>query len=123
LRRCDKIKPNAEKAVMLIPVPFLALLAPFAMSIADTVPAYNLEPTCRGGMDAGANPQVSPDARFAQCLRQEEAARGTLQAQWMQFPAGDRTSCGDTAKLGSPSYVQLLTCLELAREARKLPKQ
>ena len=108
---------------MLIPVPFLALQAPFAVSIADTVPAYNVEPSCRGGRDVVADPRVSQDARFAQCLRDEDAARTTLQAQWMQFPAGDRNTCAETAKLGTPSYVQLLTCLELARDARALPKR
>ena len=107
---------------MLIPVPFLALLAPLAMSIADTVPTYNLEPTCRGGMDVVANPNVTPDARLQQCLRDEGAARTELQAKWMQFPAGDRTDCADTAKIGTPSYVELLTCLEMSDQARKLPK-
>jgi len=107
---------------MLIPVPFLALLGPLAISIADTVPTYNVEPSCRGGMDAGADPRVSPNDRFAQCLREEAEARSTLQAQWTKFPAGDRTDCADTAKMGTPSYVELLTCLEMARDARALPK-
>ena len=107
---------------MLIPVPFLALLAPFAMAVSDTVPNYNLEPTCRGGMDVVANPQVTPDARFAQCLRDEGAARTELQGKWTQFPAGDRVICADTARIGAPSYVELLTYLEMSGLARKLPK-
>jgi hypothetical protein len=107
---------------MLVPVPFLALLAPFALPVADTLPVYNVEPSCRGGMDAGTK-SVSPNDRYQQCLREEADARSTLQAQWMQFPAGDRTDCANTAKIGTPSYVQLLTCLQLARDARALPKQ
>jgi hypothetical protein len=107
---------------MLIPVPVLALLAPFAQAAADTPPNYNVEPSCRGGMDVVANPQVSQDARFAQCLRDEATARTALQTQWMQFPDGDRVNCADTAKIGTPSYVELLTCLEMARDARALPK-
>ncbi len=92
------------------------------MSIADTVPNYNLEPTCRGGMDVVANPNVTPDARFQQCLREENEARTELQGKWMQFPAGDRTDCANTAKIGTPSYVELLTCLQMSDQARKLPK-
>jgi hypothetical protein len=107
---------------MLIPVSWLALLAPFALPVLDTLPTYNVEPSCRGGMDVVADPRVSRDARFAQCLSEEAAARSTLQAQWTQFPAGDRTDCANTAKIGTPSYVELLTCLEMSREARKLPK-
>ena len=108
---------------MLIPVPWLALLAPFAMSVADTPPTYNVEPSCRGGMNVVANPRVSPDARFQRCLRDEGAARATLQVQWTQFPDSDRISCADTAKLGTPSYVELLTCLEMSGDARQFPKQ
>lgn len=52
----------------------------------------------------------------------EGAARTSLQAQWMQFPAGDRVYCADTARLGTPSYVELLTCLEMEQDARSLPK-
>lgn len=54
---------------MLIPVSILALLAPVTMSVADTPPTFNVEPSCRGGMDVIADPRVSQDARFAQCLR------------------------------------------------------
>ena len=108
---------------MIIPVSWIALLAPVAITIADAPPTYNVEPSCHGGMDVIADPRVSQDARFAQCLRDEDAARSTLQAQWMQFAAGDRNTCAETAKLGTPSYVQLLTCLELARDARALPKR
>jgi hypothetical protein len=107
---------------MLIPISWLALLAPVAMAVADTTPTYNVEPSCRGGMDVIADPAVSQDVRFAQCLRDEAAAQSTLQAQWTQYPAGDRVTCADTARVGTPSYVELLTCLEMERDARSMPK-
>ena len=103
---------------MAIPVLPLALLVPLVVAVSDTVPVWNYEPSCRGGMDAGSN----QSQRLQKCLGEEAAARTKLQASWTQYPAKDRTVCADTAKLGTPSYVELLTCLELARDAAKMPK-
>lgn len=103
---------------MAIPVLPLALLVPLVVAVSDTVPTWNFEPSCRGGMDAGPN----PNARYDKCLGEEAAARTKLQASWTQYPAKDRTVCADTAKLGTPSYVELLTCLEMARAASGMPK-
>lgn len=39
--------------------------------------------------------------------------------KWSSFPAVDRTRCAAEAQLdGLPSYVDLLECLTLAREAK-----
>lgn len=103
---------------MPIPVLPLALLAPLIVAVADTVPTWNFEPSCRGGMDAGSD----PNARFQRCLSEEAAARTKLQSGWAQYPAQTRTTCIDTARVGTPSYVELLTCLEMAGEAKNLPK-
>ena len=103
---------------MANPVLPLALLAPFVIAVADTVPAWNFEPSCRGGMDVGSN----QTQRFQKCMSEEAAARTKLQGSWTKYPAADRTVCADTAKLGTPSYVELLTCLEMALEVKGLPK-
>ena len=42
--------------------------------------------------------------------------------EWPQFAMPDKTYCTRTTESGgSSSYVELLTCLELARDAKKLP--
>ena len=102
---------------MSFPVLPFVLLAPLAVAVSDVVPSYNVEPSCKGGMDSpGLN------ERYSRCIQQEGEARKTLQASWMQFPAGDRATCASTSRMGAPSYVELLTCLELARDAAKLKK-
>jgi hypothetical protein len=93
-----------------------------AITIADASPTYNVEPSCHCGMDVIADPRVSQEGRFTQCLRDEASAQTTLKAQWTQYPAGDRVYCADTARLGTPSYVELLTCLEMEEDGRSLPK-
>lgn len=102
---------------MAFPTLPFALLMPFAVAVSDVVPNFNVEPSCKGGLDSpGLN------ERYSRCIAQEGEARRTLETSWAQYPAGDRTTCTDTARMGTPSYVQLLTCLELARDAARLKK-
>lgn len=96
--------PGPEKILALI------ILA------ADPVPNFNVEPHCRE-VAAMAAPVGDP----AICLRQENDARDALARQWAQFPPDDQALCLRRATLGGvPSYVALLTCLELERDARAL---
>ena len=56
------------------------------------------------------------------CRRSEEAARDALTQQWSSFLAADRTSCHRLTTMGTPgTYTELLTCLEMKRDARNLP--
>ena len=58
-------------------------------------------------------------------MRDEENARAKLAGEWESFRPADRTSCTELARLGGglQSYVELLTCLEMAKDARGLPKE
>ena len=99
---------------MPFPTP-LALLLPLAFAVSDAVPRFNVEPTCKGGLDSpGLN------ERYGRCISEEGDARKRLEGTWSSWPAADRSQCIDTSRLGTPSYVELLTCLEMARDARKL---
>lgn len=53
---------------------------------------------------------------IAKCVEDEVAARDELQPHWIQSSAAD---VRETGLDGSPSYVELLTCLEKARDVRK----
>jgi hypothetical protein len=99
---------------MPFPLP-LALLLPLAIAASDAVPRFNIEPSCKGGLDSpGLN------ERYSRCISEENGARQKLEGSWSSYPAGDREQCSGTAKMGAPSYVELLTCLEMARDARQL---
>jgi hypothetical protein len=93
---------------------FLSLSPVFA---ADGVPVFNVKPTCQGTEVAAVNPGQTLDT----CLQKEEAARDQLSKSWASFPARDRTECSGAATIGPPSYVDLLTCLEMRREVRLPP--
>ncbi len=100
---------------MAFPTPAVALLLPLVIAASDAVPRFNVEPSCKGGLDSpGLN------ERYSRCISEEGDARKKLEANWSQYPAGDRTTCSDTARMGTPSYVELLTCLEMAKDAAKM---
>ena len=85
-------------------------------SLADTVPRYDVTSTCRKAVALTGGPEGrSVDS----CVAGEEAARKDLDKQWAKLPTGERTQCiGTVAVGGSPSYVELLNCMEMMRDSR-----
>ena len=58
------------------------------------------------------------------CERDENQAYNTLKKQWTGFAAASRERCTMLTRTGgSPSYVELLTCLQTAQDAAKLPER
>lgn len=96
----------------------LTLGTQLIIAIANGVPSFNIEPSCKVAGNTGG------DLRRDACLRTEREARDQLGKEWNGFAAADRTRCVETSMMGgaSRSYVELLTCLEIARDVRKLPK-
>jgi hypothetical protein len=85
---------------------------------ADPVPKFDIGPSCRS---AGAA-AVMATRDTAACERDEINARATLEKEWSQFTPSDQARCGRFVTLGGgPSYVELLTCLELAKQVKELP--
>ena len=82
------------------------------------MPRLEFASGCRDG--AGGNAAARDS-----CMREEENARAKLATEWTTFAPADRTSCTQLARLGGglQSYVELLTCLEMAKIAKGLPKE
>lgn len=51
------------------------------------------------------------------CMQDETAAKGELQKRWSSFKPKDRSNCVEQARAPSPSYVEVLTCLEMDTDA------
>ena len=97
--------------------PVLVALAfgssPF-IAVAD-VPAFDVAPGCRAAVT------VMPGS-FEACMRDEQTARAQLAATWDRNAGPQRDTCVQTENTGgSPSYVELLTCLQMAQDAKTLP--
>jgi Collagen triple helix repeat (20 copies) len=58
------------------------------------------------------------------CTADEQKARDQLATQWAQFGQQDKSRCTQLSSMkGFASYVELLTCLEMARDVKKLPRE
>jgi uncharacterized protein (UPF0261 family) len=83
----------------------------------DSVPKFDVERACREVATAGV-----PGRDSAQCQRDEQAAHSQLEKVWSQYNAAQRSECdGLVTTGGAPSYVELLTCLEMAKQEKELP--
>jgi hypothetical protein len=100
---------NQEVDMLLhLPIAIIATLSPIAVS--NTVPQFNIAKECR--FEGGSSTIVD------RCSRDETAALAQLRAEWGQFGGADQKTCrGETTIGGFESYVELLTCLEMARDA------
>ena len=102
----------------MIPVPAMILAAQIAMPVADRVPQFNLEPTCQGAATASAAIRSTKDV----CLQKEQQARDDLTGNGRVCRRRQGRCVQSASAGGIASYVQLLTCLEMAKLARELPK-
>ena len=101
-------------------LPALMVGAQLTIPVANGVPTFNVEPACR----TAASGSIGLKQDLAVCLEDEKAARNQLVNEWHEFSANDKTLCTRISTTGgSPTYTELLVCLEMQRDAKKLPKE
>ena len=97
------------------------LLMPILPALSDEFPVLNVQPLCRGIATQGALQAGDRAVSVQECLEAEEADRETMKQEWSTFSASDRKHCIAEATMGGElSYTELVTCLEMARDVRKL---
>jgi hypothetical protein len=90
-----------------LPIAILVTLSPVAVS--DTVPKFDIVRECR--FEGGSTTEIGRRAD------DESAALQQLESEWAEFVDVDKRSCMAMATAGGvASYVELLTCLEMARD-------
>lgn len=90
-----------------LPIAIMATLSPIAVS--DSVPQFDIVKECR--FEGGST--VVRD----RCSQDETTALAQLRAEWAQFGGADHKTCMAATTIGGfASYVELLTCLEMARD-------
>jgi hypothetical protein len=88
--------------------------APTVPAAAQRIPQFDMTANCRA-VALRAIPVGDVDA----CLGTEQRAREQLAREWPSFASADKSHCLELARLGGePTYTELLTCLENARDAR-----
>ena len=88
----------------------------------QAIPDLNVDPVCRGIAQQAANPSEKggPDLAFSQCVQSEQAMRQKLVGEWSTFLPSEKTNCIGAQGGGLASYTDLVSCLEMARDARQL---
>lgn len=87
-------------------------MADSIVPVADSPPRFDIAASCRdvgkSGIDVGRPASA--------CQDDEARARDTLTARWAEFQPAARTTCVEGATQGGPpSYVEVLTCLEMKK--------
>ena len=96
-----------------LPIVILATLSPIPVS--DGVPTLDVARECRF---EGGSSEV-----FDRCMRDENEAQKEVETLWPNVNSADRTACVSEATGGGyASYIELITCLEMARDVAKLEK-
>ena len=111
------------RGFLKVSIASIALLTSTVLAESDDMPTLNVEPLCRGIATQAANPTETggPDLTFKACVTSERAVRNDLAKVWPTFAAADKGHCVRLANTGGESsYTELITCLEMARDVRKL---
>lgn len=99
------------------PVPLMALAASLVVLAAERLPTFDVRASCSSVAKLGLSVSQTPDA----CIKDEEEAKAQLKEKWNTFPAADRDRCVKTTEIGgTPSYVEIIVCLQIAEDVRKL---
>src|ERR1700736_649143 len=99
--------------IALLALPDLASAKP------DGVPRFDVVRSCQQGRAYTGDDKNLFDRG---CMKDENDARAELARKWAKFNPGDRKDCVAQGAAPVPSYVELLTCLEMSDEAEALYK-
>ena len=84
--------------------------APLAAHAANPFPKFDIAKNCKAEVAENAGIGETLES----CTRDEEEARQQLIPQWDHFSREDKANCiRETSLDGTPSYVELQTCLEM----------
>ena len=107
---------NAVVGTILIA---LSLGAQSVSALADTPPKLDVGPSC----NAAASYAGLVGRNKGSCMSDESDALNVLNKNWSQYSSFDKTDCVGMVKTGGPpSYVELLSCLEMMRDVAAIRK-
>ena len=115
--------------------PFLLAAAVASLTLTQAiaqVPKLDIEKTCRAaqpllgndntdstsGTAGGGNLNNAADANtYRTCMQSETAAKKSAEDLWPKVSAANRQSCLKLSRIVYPSYVELMSCLQMYNPA------
>ena len=89
--------------------------------VSDRVPKLNVEATCKASVATDKEMGLALPQSYDDCMRDENAAQQQLLPIWLTSSNELRNQCeGEATAAGSDSYVDLLTCLQMADATKSL---
>jgi hypothetical protein len=102
---------------MPISISMIVLSSQLVMPVADAVPKFDIVRSCK--LDLAASAGLSVGQPLKSCISDEQKAKQQLASGWSKYPAPSRASCVPQESIGgTPSYVSLLTCLQMGQWLR-----
>jgi hypothetical protein len=103
----------------------LVIVTSFGFSISsarsDQYPVLNVVPVCKGIASQSSLEEGLSNTSFDDCMKGEQTDREAMIKEWSTFNSDDKMHCiAETTMGGESSYTDLVTCLEMARDVRKL---
>jgi hypothetical protein len=97
----------------------LALLAsPTVIPVSDRIPELKVEALCKATSETDKAMGLALAQSFTDCMRDETAAQQQLGTVWSTTKPALRDACeGEAMAEGTQSYVDLLTCIQMADAA------
>jgi hypothetical protein len=103
---------------------FAVLLLPFTPPAFGQMPELNVKAVCKARATDAKILRSVPEQSVADCLREEESAKQQLSTLWTASSVAMRKRCqGDARALGTTSYLDLLSCLQMAGDAKPTPQK
>ena len=93
-----------------------------AIPVSDSVPKLNVEATCKSTVADDKAMNLDLPQSYEKCMSDENQARQQLEPVWSSYSASVRAQCtGEATGAGVDSYVDLLVCLQMTRDAGATP--
>jgi hypothetical protein len=90
--------------------------ASIVLAAAQPVPTFDVDPSCRA-----AALRATTANYLSACREKELKAREEIVKRWSEVGAAEKAQCVPLSTLGgTPTYTELLTCIELTVEAKRL---
>jgi hypothetical protein len=117
MRQPSDEEAMSSSAAKIAGIVLLLGLPAAAACAADNPPKLDVSPSC----NAAYRGAISAARDKESCLADEHAAEQALTQNWSKFSDTDKTQCIGNVKTGGPaSYVELLSCLEIMRDAKEI---
>jgi hypothetical protein len=88
------------------------------------IPKLDVKAICEARSADAKKVGSPPDQSITDCMTDEESAKQQLNALWATTPVPMRKQCqSDARSLGVTSYLDLLTCIQIAQDTKSRPRK